>query len=130
LDTGPEAFSAFTPERCAALRTQAEAAGMTMGLHTLSAVNIAEYAPYLAEAADQYLRASIDIAKALHAGWVDVHAGYHFTSDVTQRKTTGLERLKRAVGYAEAQGVLLLLENLNWEPAHTDDPSQCARQPG
>jgi hypothetical protein len=43
LDTGPEAFAAFTAERCATLRTQAEAAGITMGLHTLSAVNIAEY---------------------------------------------------------------------------------------
>jgi sugar phosphate isomerase/epimerase len=82
LDTSPEAFGAFTAERCEAHRTRAEAAGITMGLHTLSAVNIAEYAPYLAEAADHYLRAYIDIAKALHAGWVDVHAGYHFTSDV------------------------------------------------
>src|SRR4029453_18143005 len=64
LDTSPEACVTFTPERCAALRTQAEAAGITMGLHTLSAVNIAEYAPYLTEAADQYLRTYIDIAKA------------------------------------------------------------------
>jgi hypothetical protein len=112
LDTGPEAFGAFTSEHCAALRTQAEAAGITMGLHTLSAVNMAEYAPYLAEAADQYVRASIDIAKALHAGWVDVHAGDHCASDVAQRKVAGLERLQRAVGYAETQGVLLLLENL------------------
>jgi sugar phosphate isomerase/epimerase len=118
LETGPEAFDAFTPARYAALRTQAENAGIPMGLHTLSAVNIAEYAPYLAEAADQYLRTYIDIAKALNAGWVDVHAGSHVTSDVTQRKAAGLERLKRAVGYAEAQGVLVLLENLNWEPDH------------
>ena len=34
LDTGPEAFAAFTPARCAALRTQAENAGITLGLHT------------------------------------------------------------------------------------------------
>jgi sugar phosphate isomerase/epimerase len=120
LDTGPEAFDAFTPERCAVLRTQAEGDGITIGLHTLSAVNIAEYSPHVAEAADQYLRAYIDIAKALHAGWVDVHAGYHFSSDVAQRKAAGLERLKRAVGYAETQGVLLLLENLNWEPEHAE----------
>jgi len=52
LDTSPEAFDAFTPERCAALRTQAEADGITIGLHTLSAANIAEYAPYVAEAVD------------------------------------------------------------------------------
>jgi sugar phosphate isomerase/epimerase len=120
LDTSPEAFGAFTAERCAAIRTRAEADGITIGLHTLSAVNIAEYAPYLAEAADHYVRAYIDIAKALHAGWVDVHAGYHFTSDVAQRQAAGLERLQRAVGYAEAQGVLLLLEHLHWEPAHAE----------
>ena len=30
LDTGPEAFDAFTAERCAALRIQAEAAGITL----------------------------------------------------------------------------------------------------
>lgn len=117
LNTGPEAFAAFTPERCAALRAQAEAAGIPVGLHTLSAVNsaeyaIAEYAPYLAEAADRYVRAYIDIAKALNAGRVEVHAGYHFTSDVAQRRVArrvaSLERLKRAVGYAEAQGRLLL----------------------
>ena len=48
LDTGPEAFDTFTAARCAALRTRAEADGITIGLHTLSAVNIAEYAPYLA----------------------------------------------------------------------------------
>jgi sugar phosphate isomerase/epimerase len=120
LDTSPDAFAAFTPERCDAIRARAEASGITIGLHTLSAVNIAEFSPYLAEAADRYLRAYIDIAKALHAGWVDVHAGYHFTSDVEQRKVAGRERLKRAVGYAEEQGVLLLLENLNWEPEHAE----------
>lgn len=120
LDTGPAAFATFTPARCAALCTQAESAGITLGLHTSSAVNIAEVAPFLAEAADQYLRAYIDLAKALHAGWVDVHAGYHFTSDVAKRQAAGLERLKRAVGYAETQGVLLLLENLNWEPEHAE----------
>jgi len=120
LETGPSSFAALTPERCGALRDQAAQAGITIGLHTLSAVNIAEFSPHLAEAADAYLRSYIDIAKALNAGWVDVHAGYHFTSDVEQRKAAGLERLKRAVGYAEEQGVLLLLENLNWEPEHAE----------
>lgn len=110
LDTGPEAFADFTPARCAALRAQAESTGVTLGLHTSSAVNIAEVAPFLAEAADQYLRAYIDLAKALNAGWVDVHAGYHFTSDVAQRQAAGLERLKRAVGYAENQGVHVAAE--------------------
>lgn len=120
LDTHPQAFAAFTPARCEAIRARAAASGITIGLHTLSAVNIAEVAPYLAEAADQYLRAYIDIAKALQAGWVEVHAGYHFSSDVEERQQASLERLKRAVGYAESQGVLLLLENMNWEPEHAE----------
>src|SRR6266436_448172 len=50
LDTSPDAFVAFTSERCEAIRTRAEADGITIGLHTLSAVNIAENSPYLAEA--------------------------------------------------------------------------------
>jgi sugar phosphate isomerase/epimerase len=120
LDTGPDSFNAFTPERCEAIRDHADASGVTIGLHTLSAVNIAEFAPHLAEGADQYLRTYIDIAKAIDAGWVEVHAGYHFTSDVAQRMAAGRERLKRAVDYAEAQGVVLLLENMNWEPEHAE----------
>ncbi|HEY7494645.1 MAG TPA: sugar phosphate isomerase/epimerase family protein [Candidatus Tectomicrobia bacterium] len=120
LDTSPDAFATFTSARCDAIRARAEASGITIGLHTLSAVNIAEFSPHLAEAADHYLRAYIDIARALNAGWVEVHAGYHFSSDVEQRKVAGRERLKRAVGYAEAQNVILLLENMNWEPEHAE----------
>lgn len=120
LDTGPDAFARLTPARCQAIRQQAEQVGVTIGLHTLSAVNIAEFSPHLAEAADQYLRSYIDIAKLIDAGWVEVHAGYHFSSDVEQRMAAGLQRLKRAVDYAETQGVTLLLENLNWEPEHAE----------
>ncbi len=120
LETGPDSFAALTPGRCAAIRQRAEAIGLTIGLHTLSAVNIAEFSPHLDEAADQYLRTYIDIAQALNAGWVEVHAGYHFTSDLAQRMEAGLERLKRAVGYAEERGVTLLLENMNWEPDHAE----------
>ena len=120
LETGPASFAALTPDRCGAIREQAARDGITIGLHTLSAVNIAEFAPHLAEAADQYLRSYIDIARAFNAGWVEVHAGYHFTSDIAQRKEAGRERLKRAVGYAETQGVTLLLENMNWEPEHAE----------
>jgi sugar phosphate isomerase/epimerase len=120
LETSPDSFAELTPERCNAIRARAETHGITIGLHTLSAVNIAEFSPYLAEAADHYLRAYIDIAKMLNAGWVEVHAGYHFTGDVAKRKAAGRERLKRAVSYAEAKGVTLLLENMNWEPEHAE----------
>ena len=120
LDTSPTSFTELTPARCRTLRERAQQDGITIGLHTLSAVNMAEFSPHFAEAADQYLRSYIDIARALNAGWVEVHAGYHFSSDIEHRKAVGRERLKRAVGYAETQGVTLLLENMNWEPAHAE----------
>jgi sugar phosphate isomerase/epimerase len=91
-----------------------------LGLHTLSAVNIAEISPFLRDAADQYLRAYIDLAARLRAEWVVVHGGYHFTSDVRLRKQASIDRLKRAVEYAERRSVLLLLENLNGEPERAE----------
>jgi sugar phosphate isomerase/epimerase len=91
-----------------------------LGLHTLSGVNIAEVSPHVSDAADAYLRAYIDLAVTTGAGWVIVHAGYHFTGDYGMRREAGLERLKRATGYAEEKGVLLLLENTNREPAHAE----------
>jgi sugar phosphate isomerase/epimerase len=118
--TTPTAFAEMTPERCDRLKQKMADTGVTVGLHTSSAVNIAEYAPHLSEAADAYLRSYIDIAKATGARWVEIHGGYHFTSDKEKRMAASLERIKRAVGYAEEQGVTLLLENLNWEPEHAE----------
>jgi sugar phosphate isomerase/epimerase len=120
LDISPQSFDEMTPERCDAIKTTLAETGVTMGLHTSSAVNIAEYSPHLAEAADAYLRSYIDIAKATGAGWVEIHGGYHFTSDKQKRLEASRERIKRAVGYAEEQDVTLLLENLNWEPDHAE----------
>src|SRR6266481_5130274 len=56
----------------------------------------------------------------LGAEWIVVHAGYHFTSDKEMRMTAGLERLKRVVDYAEKKNALILLENLNKEPADAE----------
>ncbi|PHK96097.1 endonuclease [Pseudoroseomonas rhizosphaerae] len=116
LDTGPNRVNAFDDARAAAIREQAARRGVTIGLHTLSAVNVAEYSPFLSEAVDAYMRAYIDLAPKLGAEWIVVHAGYHFTADVKPRMEAGLERLKRMVGHAEERGALLLLENLNKEP--------------
>ena len=66
------------------------------------------------------MRAYIDLAARLGAEWVVVHGGYHFTSDVRLRKQASIDRLKRAVDYAEKRHVLLLLENLNGEPAQAE----------
>ena len=104
------------PARAPASRAQLAETGVRLGLHTLSGVNTAEISPHMAEAADAYLRSYIDLAAALGAGWVIVHAGYHFTSDHAERRQAGLERLKRASDHAGRLGVRLLLENPNPEP--------------
>jgi sugar phosphate isomerase/epimerase len=116
LDTGANVFTSFDATRAAGIRDACARTGVRLGLHTSSAVNVAEYAPLLTDAADAYLRAYIDAAASLGAGWVVVHAGFHFSSNIRQRMEAGLERLRRAAGYAEAKGALLLLENLNKEP--------------
>jgi sugar phosphate isomerase/epimerase len=116
LDYGENAFTRFDDHRAAGIREACERHGIQLGLHTLSAVNVAEYAPLLSEATDAYLRGYIDIYSKLGARWIVVHAGYHFTADVGPRMQAGLERLKRMVDYAERKGALLLLENLNKEP--------------
>jgi sugar phosphate isomerase/epimerase len=116
IDIEPNALESFDEGRCAPIRVACEKRGIHLGLHTLSAVNIAEVSPFLRDAADAYLKGYIDAAKRLNAEWVEVHAGYHFTDDKERRMQAGLTRLQRATAYAAEQGVQLLLENLNWEP--------------
>jgi sugar phosphate isomerase/epimerase len=118
-DLAPNALATM-PARAAGIRALVEETGVALGLHTLSGVNVAEVSPHVSEAADAYLRSYIDLAVGTGAGWVIVHAGYHFTGDYRMRRQAGLERLKRAVGYAEEKGVLLLLENTNREPRHAE----------
>ncbi len=116
LDTGDNAFTKFDAARARGIRTACDRHGVRLGLHTLSAVNVAEYAPLVGEAVDAYLTAYVDAAVLLGAGWVVVHAGFHFSDDIAMRMRAGLERLRRVVAYAEGKGVRLLLENLNKEP--------------
>jgi sugar phosphate isomerase/epimerase len=116
LDTGANAFTLFDDARVRDIRARMERHGIHLGLHTLSAINVAEYSPLVSEAVDAYLRAYIDASARLGAEWIVVHAGYHFTADIAARMQAGLDRLKRMVDYAERQGALLLLENLNKEP--------------
>ncbi len=116
LDTGANRFTRFDDARCAAIRRACAEKRVRLGLHTLSAVNVAEYSPILSEAVDAYMQAYIDIAPRLGAEWIVVHAGYHFTDDVEMRMKAGLDRLERMVEHAETKGARLLLENLNKEP--------------
>lgn len=115
-DIAPNALESFDDARSGPIRDACARGGLHLGLHTLSAVNIAEISPFLRDAADAYLMAYIDLAKRLAAEWVVVHGGFHFTDDKGLRRQASIDRLKRAVAYAETQGVQLLLENLNGEP--------------
>ncbi len=119
-DIAPNALESFDDARSRAIRDACARDGLHLGLHTLSAVNIAEISPFLRDAADAYLEAYIDLAARLQAEWVVVHGGYHFTDDRGLRQAAAIERLKRATGYAEQRGVLLLLENLNGEPERAE----------
>ena len=120
LDTAANALTSLSDARVAGIRRSCESLGIHLGLHTSSAVNVAEYSPYVAEAADQYLKAYVEVSGKLGAQWIVVHAGYHFTSDKEMRMVAGLERLKRIVDDAEKKGALILLDNLNKEPADAE----------
>jgi sugar phosphate isomerase/epimerase len=115
-DVHPNALESFDAQRVKNVRELKEKNNINLGLHTLSGVNVAEISPFCRDAVDQYLKAYIDLAPQVGAEWIVVHGGYHFTNCRTIRMQAAIERLKRIAGYAEEKGVLLLLENLNWEP--------------
>ena len=116
LDTAANALTTFDDGRAAGVRAALEKHGVHLGLHTASAVNVAEYSPYVGEAVDEYLKRYVDIYSRLGAEWIVMHAGYHFSKDKPLRMQAGLERLKRIAGYAEKKNARILLENLNKEP--------------
>lgn len=116
LDTAENALTTFDAKRCAGVRKRLDRHGIRLGLHTLSAVNVAEYSPYVADAVEQYLKSYVDTYPKLGASWMVVHAGYHFSKDKEMRMRAGKERLKRIVAHAEKKKALVLLENLNKEP--------------
>lgn len=115
-DIAPNAMETFSERRKKGLRELVERNGAHLGLHTLSAVNIAEFSPFVSNAADEYLRAYVDLAADINAEWVVVHGGYHFTADRDKRLTASLNRLKKTAEYAATKNVILHLENMNREP--------------
>ena len=120
LGDAGNAFASFDAARRHRVRDLVERLDVKLGLHTLSAVNVAEFAPFLSEAVDAYLRTYIDLAGPMGAQWIVVHAGYHFTDDYARRRDAGLERLARIGDYARARNVTLLLENMNPEPVDAE----------
>ena len=116
LDTGDNALPKFDTKRCAGVRKLLDKHGIALGLHTNSAVNVAEYSPIVSDAVTEYLKTYVNLVPKLGASWTEMHAGYHFTKDKEARMAAGRERLKRIVEHAEKKKVLVLLENLNKEP--------------
>jgi sugar phosphate isomerase/epimerase len=115
-DRPPNILTNWDDVRVAAVRAACERHDIHLGLHTQSSINVAEYAPFLSEAVDDYLRANVDLAVRLRCDWVEVHAGYHFSSNLDDRKSSALARLQRTIEYAKEAGMQLLIENLNFEP--------------
>jgi hypothetical protein len=76
-DRQPNHLNTWDAARVRAIRQHCERADIHLGLHTLSAVNVAEFSPYVSEAVDAYLRANIDVAHRLGCAWLVVHAGFH-----------------------------------------------------
>ena len=119
LDQTPELL-AGEKRRAADARRKLEGAGVRLGLHTLSGVNVAETSPFVSDAADAYLAAYIDAAAELGAGWIVVHGGYHFGGDKRARMDAAVARIGRAARLAEKKKARLLLENLNPEPEEAE----------
>ena len=53
LDTAANAITTFDDRRAAGVRAACEKHGIQLGLHTLSAVNVAEYSPYVSDAVER-----------------------------------------------------------------------------
>jgi sugar phosphate isomerase/epimerase len=110
----------FTPERVVLIRGLSNEHGVAIGIHCSSAVNMAEFTPVMAAAADDYVRQNLDLAQALGCSHVIVHGGYHFSSDVEGRFAGAIARLRLAVRLAEERGLELHFENHNAEPEHAE----------
>ena len=120
IDVAPNAIESLTPERIAAIRDRCGENGIRLGVHTLSAVNVAEMAPHVRDGVDRYLLGHMDACKRLGGEWIVVHAGFHFTSDYQMRRDAAVERLQRLSDHGEKIGLPLLLENMNKEPADAE----------
>lgn len=132
-DSGPNHMDSWDADRVAAVRDVCDRNAISLGLHTLSAVNVAEYSPHVARGVEHYMRGCVDLANRIGCSWTVVHAGYHFTSDAEARLDAAIQRLERITRYAADTGQRLLLENLNREPDHAEvrylahDLEECRR---
>jgi sugar phosphate isomerase/epimerase len=110
----------FVPARVDTVRAIAAEHGLRIGLHTLSAVNMAEITPVMHAAIDEYLRQNFDLARELGCDYLICHGGYHFSSDRDQRFEIAIDRLRRAAGWAEERELDIYFENHNKEPDNAE----------
>lgn len=116
LDSTPIDLDGYDDDEVASIRATCADNDVSLGLHTLSAVNVAETSAHVADAVDDYLRSYVDIADLVGADRIIVHGGYHFTDDRDDRIAASTARLRRTIEYAADARLDLLLENHNVEP--------------
>src|SRR5262245_25717857 len=92
-DYGANALSTWDAARIASVRTLCEEHDIHLGIHTLSAVNVGEFSPFLSEAVEQYLQAHVDLGEKLGVEHIITHAGLHQSSEIDLRKKSGLKHL-------------------------------------
>jgi sugar phosphate isomerase/epimerase len=118
-ESGANGVRQWPDERVARVLRACADLGVRLVIHTFSAVNTAEFVPYMSEAVDEYLAANVHLAGRLRAD-VIVHAGLTFRERFDVRKRSSLEHLATAADLAEKAGVVLYLENMNREPEHAE----------
>lgn len=106
----------FSEERVARIRSLLAEHDLTLGLHTLSAINMAEITPVMHAAIDRYLQENFDLTHRLGASYVICHGGYHFSGDREARLATAIDRMRRAVAWADERELDIYFENHNKEP--------------
>lgn len=118
-DVAPNDLASFDRDRARTVRDLCARHGVAIGIHPSSAINNAEYVPIMAEAADEYLTANLDLAERLGCGWIIGHGGYHF-GDLEVRRTVAVERVRRLLDRAARKGLVVFFENHNREPEHAE----------
>ena len=119
-DSPPNYPATFDPQRVRAIRSLADKHDVQLGLHTLSAVNMAEITPVMHAAADTYLIQNFDLASSLGCRYVICHGGYHFSSDYSERLAAAIDRLRRASDWADQRNLDVYFENHNKEPDNAE----------
>ncbi len=120
VDCDANGPSSWTSSRIERFRSLTSRTGIRAGIHTSSAVNMAETSPLMRSATDDYLTTIIELAGRIACAWMVVHGGYHFTNDAPNRMRAACERLARSAPSAREAGVELWLENHNAEPTEAE----------